>query len=53
MNKKLVVIGGGIIGITIARNAALKNLFSDITVIEKEINLANCKFFQKILVLFY
>ena len=38
MNKKLVVIGGGIIGITIARNAALKNLFSDITVIEKEIN---------------
>ena len=38
MNKKLVGIGGGIIGITIARNAALKNLFSDITVIEKEIN---------------
>ena len=35
----LVIIGGGIIGITIAREAAHNKLFSNITVIEKETNL--------------
>lgn len=41
MNKgstgnKLIIIGGGIIGLTIAREAALSNKFQDIKVFEKE-----------------
>ena len=41
MNKKLVIIGGGIVGITIAREAALKKIFSEIYIIEKEKTLGS------------
>lgn len=35
-NCKLVIIGGGILGTTIAREAAINKLFSEIFIIEKE-----------------
>ena len=34
--NKLIVCGGGIIGVTIAREAALSKKFTDISVIEKD-----------------
>ncbi len=37
----LIICGGGIIGITIAREAALSKRFSDIKVIEKDIKFGN------------
>ena len=37
--KKLLIIGGGIVGITIAREAALKKCFEEIILIEKEDHL--------------
>ena len=39
LHPKLIIIGGGISGITIAREAALSKLFSSIIVLEKETNL--------------
>ena len=41
MHKKLVIIGGGIVGTAIAREAALKKIFSDIVIIEKEKTLGS------------
>ena len=37
--KSLLIIGGGIVGMTIAREAALKKCFKKITIIEKECQL--------------
>ena len=34
--KKLLIIGGGIVGMAIAREAALKKCFKEIILIEKE-----------------
>ena len=39
IKNKLIIIGGGVIGITIAIEAAIRNLFSDIIVIEKDKSL--------------
>ena len=36
MKKSLLIIGGGIMGMSIAREASFSNLFSEITIIEKE-----------------
>tara|TARA_A100001011_G_scaffold400789_1_gene518863 strand:- start:11268 stop:12485 length:1218 start_codon:yes stop_codon:yes gene_type:complete len=36
IKPKLVIVGAGIVGVTIAREASITNLFSDITLIEKE-----------------
>ena len=36
LSKSLFIIGGGIVGMTIAREAALKKCFKKITIIEKE-----------------
>ena len=35
-NNRLLICGGGIIGVTLAREAALKNKFTKITIIEKD-----------------
>ena len=39
MPKSLFIIGGGIVGMTIAREAALKKCFKKVTIIEKEYRL--------------
>ena len=36
IKPKLLIVGAGIVGVTIAREAAKNNLFSEITLIEKE-----------------
>ena len=36
MKKSLLIIGGGIMGMSIAREASFTNLFSEITILEKE-----------------
>ena len=40
MKKSLLIIGGGIIGMSIAREASFTNLFSEITILEKESDIA-------------
>ena len=39
MPKSLFIIGGGIVGMTIARETALKKCFKKVTIIEKEYRL--------------
>ena len=37
-SKTLLIVGGGIVGMTLAREAALRKKFSKIVLIEKEAN---------------
>ena len=36
IKPKLLIVGAGIVGVTIAREASISNLFGEITLIEKE-----------------
>ncbi len=38
IKPKLVIVGAGIVGVSIAREASISKLFSSITLIEKETN---------------